>query len=292
MADLGNPSFDIRASVEPPSRRQIIEVIRIKLLGSFEWGSERVGFLSTERQIAEDFTDDNGAIRVSRVPIREALTILRALGVLVVDPVKRQYRASIVPLAEEGGDDTFRILESELLGDIRTALDFAAQRFRRPDKADSEPRAAIEELIDRFQSTEWADLEPAQGIIHINNLIADAVRAFGLGRTAESLRSHLDILEFSAAAARRDRLEEQGGERLPVLDPELIHVRSSVLGKIFKAWLDEDPDDSKFVDRNVDRFSHYVNCLRDKALYPQEAVAEKRPAFPVFLANFVRAARG
>lgn len=257
MADLGKVQFKVLHAPEAPSRQTLIFAIRQQLLHSFV-ESARPGCLPTEQQIADRFAG------ISRVPIREALTVLRALGVLSVDRERRQYRATTVSLQAE--DNGWRILESEILGEIRTALGFAAERFSGARDIGPHPASVLDRLIEEHEASDWGSFDSAAEIIAINDFAAAAVNAFGLGRTSESLRSHLDILEFSVAHAAREAADTAAAEVACVIDPVLVAQRASVLAKFFRTWLRKDDYGADFVEAGVSQFRNYIECIRGHAI--------------------------
>lgn len=213
--DLVESDVDIRSLDEPPSRQLIIDRLRVRLLNSFD-GDRDPGTLPGERQIAESLGD------VSRVPVHEALVVLRALGVVWVDRDRKRYVATTDALdlddAAPAGSEP--VLQRELQAHFRNVLDFyeeAASLAYRPGYQLQDAVRALGIGVETRSGDHAAD------IIALNNALAGLAAALGLGRSADLIQSQLDVMELSVAAARRARRDAR--EPCLVLDPGTIAKR-------------------------------------------------------------------
>ena len=193
----------------------------------------------------------------SRVPIREALAVLRTLGVITVPNGLKKYEVTLL----SGGDNAHigrlsKNIRYEFLGNARSALS------RLVDTSDSavERRERLKPLVQQLNKAESsARLNTPRGRGEAVLLVTDAVA--GLGTTAglrwagDAIRASLDIIEISTRYAQTQH--QQIGACL--FKPESIDARVNDCRKVFDRLSDAGDDEERVIQGAEEAICAYVD---------------------------------
>lgn len=193
---FGEGSVDDRLA----TRHGVVKGIRHLLLTD-ERLTEEDGL--TERELGK-------RLNISRIPVREALAVLRTLGVVTVPEGTKRYQATLLVnpngTPDEAKSELWRNVRCELLGNGRSAL----TRFVETNGSLEERNERLAPVRDRLEDVACRANantieERGRTVLVVNDAVAELAVAGGLRWAGDVIRSGLDIIEISTRCAQQGR---------------------------------------------------------------------------------------
>jgi hypothetical protein len=225
-----HPSFE-QAHDWRARRRETYDAIRHVLLSNrTEWGEpvrDETG--GPYRLTDEGRLTERNLVQVlgkSRIPIREALTVLRTLGTISLRPEAKRYAVTLIRC--DGTEDDNKLRENvayELLNNGHSAISRFVESTS-PDQRDQK-LAPLRKKLDLAKKLATQNSNSvstrAQAVLSVTDSLGDLATAARLHWAADAVRSGLDIIEISACHASPELTSASIADR--IRDCEKIYDR-------------------------------------------------------------------
>ena len=205
----------------------------------------------------------------SRIPIREALAVLRTLGVITVPKGLKKYEVTLLC----GGDDSnigrfSQNIRCEFLGNARSAL----SRFVETSDSAAERRERLKPLVQLLETAESSARlntvrERGEAVLLVTEAVAGIGPTAGLRWAGDVIRASLDIIEISTRYAQTQHQQEGA-----LFDPEKIEERVNDCHNVFDRLSDEGDNEELVIQKAEEAFRAYVDnrfeqleCTREQS---------------------------
>jgi hypothetical protein len=216
----------------------------------------------------------------SRIPIREALTILRTLGVIRFRPEIRKYEVVLVGDAAGLSDNGLKqSVHHEISVNGRAAL----SQFVEEEPSAKERSKRLEPLKQRLHEAERLSesnlvRDRGEAVILITDTFAELGAVAGLYRAAGVIRAGLDIIEIST------RIIEAKDNRLQEFGRPTIKERIEQCSKVLCSLEASSNSEEDIINYAEDAFDHYLeDRLKALQAVPPIARAVRRKAMAAAL---------
>ncbi|HJS87023.1 MAG TPA: hypothetical protein VJ779_16320 [Acetobacteraceae bacterium] len=157
----------------------------------------------------------------SRIPVREGLAVLRALGVISLPPDDKRYRITLI---DDESERARRGIHCELLANGGAALGRLTEISPSKNILQLRTRPA-RAYLDRARECAQANTERQRGeaVYYVTEALASLATAAQLPRAADVIRSGLDVVEISTRHAK----SRSSASNESFFLPEAINARIS-----------------------------------------------------------------
>jgi DNA-binding GntR family transcriptional regulator len=238
-------------------RRSLLNDIRLLLLSDRSENDDTALSLIGQRKLSERVLGQYVARARSRIPIREALAVLRTLGIISSSDEHKKCQVNTIAPTDT---DRISAIRCELVANGDAAVERLVETSS--SKADLTDRIApaLSELDKARAKAEANSVrERGDGVLHVTEAIASIASAANLARAADVIRSGLDVLEISIRATS-DNAESLSTDAVR----ERIAVAENLLEKISEVKWSEtfDPSDVTLLSAQTS-FQQYVDSRLD-----------------------------
>jgi hypothetical protein len=145
------------------------------------------------------------ALGKSRIPIREALTVLRTVGTIALRPDVKRYEVTLVDCS--GSPENIQLeknIRYELLSNGRSAISRFVESVdpSERDRKLSPLREKLDQARELSKKNSNAGCCHTRAVLAVTDSLSDLAASTGLHRAADAIQSCLDIIEISTVHAR------------------------------------------------------------------------------------------